>query len=555
MLPPGIGFNAVSPRALEASKTATLPRAFWSWDEIIAMNADGYWPTTPNTNLLYGLHEALEMLLGEGLDHVFARHQRWAEGVRAAVDAWQLPIQCVEAERRSPVLTGVIMPAGVDADAVRRLIYERFDLSLGTGLGKVKGRMFRIGHLGDSNDLTLLGTLAGCEMGLEARRRDPGGERRAGGDGAFRAPHGGGMSLPNFIHESLDDILAEWERECGDTPRGAEPAVRKLHFGKVLKAVAEEMRRIRATEPATAPGPLVAPPQASAPTAAPHSHASQLVDDYASLRASVVRQWRRKHPAPSPADLDDLVHFNEAMDRSLAELAATFSPSPSRSQPQELFLGVLNHELRTSVASILMSAQVLTHRSTPGSPEAKAAQRILRSCQQLRQTLDALSDLTKVRLGEHLEIDRVHDDMGVLCRQALDAYARVDPERRVRLTADGDPSGDWDTARIREAVGGLLGNAARFASRGSVVTIAVDGRAADTVKVTVHGDGTPIDVEMLQTIFDPVARGESENATYAGLGLGLFIVRKVVDAHGGQVTVAASKADGTTFTVVLPRHP
>jgi len=167
MLPPGIGFNAVSPRALEAARQAKLPRAFWSWDEIISMNGDGYWPTTPNTNLLYGLNEALDMLLGEGLDNVFARHQRWAAGVRAAVEAWQLPIQCAEPARHSPVLTGVMMPAGVDADAVRRLIYERFDLSLGTGLGKVKGRMFRIGHLGDSNDLTLLAALAGCEMGLK----------------------------------------------------------------------------------------------------------------------------------------------------------------------------------------------------------------------------------------------------------------------------------------------------------------------------------------------------------------------------------------------------
>jgi len=167
MLPPGIGFNAVSPRALEASKQATLPRAFWSWDEIIAMNGDGYWPSTPNTNLLYGLNEALDMLLGEGLENVFARHQRWGAGVRTAVEAWQLPIQCADPVRHSPVLTGVMMPSGVDADAVRRLIYERFDLSLGTGLGKVKGRMFRIGHLGDSNDLTLLGALAGCEMGLK----------------------------------------------------------------------------------------------------------------------------------------------------------------------------------------------------------------------------------------------------------------------------------------------------------------------------------------------------------------------------------------------------
>jgi alanine-glyoxylate transaminase/serine-glyoxylate transaminase/serine-pyruvate transaminase len=167
MLPPGIGFNAISPKAVEASKKATLPRAFWSWDEIVAMNVDGYWPSTPNTNLLYGLNESLDMMLGEGLDNVLARHDRWAAGVRAAVEAWQLPIQCADPARHSPVLTGVMMPAGVDADAVRRLIYERFDLSLGTGLGKVKGRMFRIGHLGDSNDLTLLGALAGCEMGLK----------------------------------------------------------------------------------------------------------------------------------------------------------------------------------------------------------------------------------------------------------------------------------------------------------------------------------------------------------------------------------------------------
>ena len=167
MLPPGIGFNAISPKALAVSKSAKLPRSFFAWDEIVEMNKDGYWPYTPNTNLLYGLVEALEMIQGEGLEKVFERHQRWAEGVRAAVDAWGLPIQCADPSVYSPVLTGVIMPQGVDADAVRRLIYERFDMSLGTGLGKVKGRMFRIGHLGDSNDLTLVAAVAGCEMGMK----------------------------------------------------------------------------------------------------------------------------------------------------------------------------------------------------------------------------------------------------------------------------------------------------------------------------------------------------------------------------------------------------
>jgi alanine-glyoxylate transaminase / serine-glyoxylate transaminase / serine-pyruvate transaminase len=166
MLPPGISFNALSPKALEVSKHARLPKAFWAWDEIVEMNRTGYWPYTPNTNLLYGLHESLDMLLSQGLDAVFARHQRWGEGVRTAVRAWGLPIQCADATVYSPVLTGVVTPPGVDADALRRLIHERFDLSLGTGLGRVKGRMFRIGHLGDCNDLTLMAALAGVEMGL-----------------------------------------------------------------------------------------------------------------------------------------------------------------------------------------------------------------------------------------------------------------------------------------------------------------------------------------------------------------------------------------------------
>ena len=167
MLPPGISFNAVSSNAIEASRKATLPKAFWAWDDIIEMNKTGYWPSTPNTNLLYALSEACDMLLEHGLEAVFARHQRWAVGVRAAVKAWGLQIQCADAAVYSPVLTGVMTPEGIDADAVRKIIYERFDCSLGTGLGKVKGKMFRIGHLGDSNDLTLLAALAGCEMGLK----------------------------------------------------------------------------------------------------------------------------------------------------------------------------------------------------------------------------------------------------------------------------------------------------------------------------------------------------------------------------------------------------
>jgi alanine-glyoxylate transaminase/serine-glyoxylate transaminase/serine-pyruvate transaminase len=167
MLPPGISFNALSPKALARAKHARLPRSYWAWDEIVEMNATGYWPYTPNTNLLYALAESLDMVLGQGLATVFARHRRWRDGVHAAVRAWGLPTQCADAALHSPVLTGVVTPTGVDADAVRRLIHQRFDCSLGTGLGKLKGRMFRIGHLGDCNDLTLVAALAGVEMGLQ----------------------------------------------------------------------------------------------------------------------------------------------------------------------------------------------------------------------------------------------------------------------------------------------------------------------------------------------------------------------------------------------------
>ncbi|MCE8037577.1 aminotransferase class V-fold PLP-dependent enzyme [Halomonas sp. MCCC 1A11062] len=167
MLPPGISFNALSGKAIAASRESTMPRSFWAWDEILEANQNGYWPYTPSTNLLYGLNEALDMLLDEGLDHVFARHQRWAAGVRTAVEAWGLEIQCQDPALYSPVLTGVVMPQGIDADAVRKIIYERFDLSLGMGLGKAKGKMFRIGHLGDCNDLTLIATLGGCEAGMK----------------------------------------------------------------------------------------------------------------------------------------------------------------------------------------------------------------------------------------------------------------------------------------------------------------------------------------------------------------------------------------------------
>ena len=169
MLPPGLSFNAVSDKALAAGKQAKLPRSYWRWDETIAMNRQGYFPSTPATNLLYGLHEALALLREEGLANVFARHARHAEATRRAVRAWGLEVLCRNPAEYSNSLTAVMMPEGHDADALRKEILARYDLSLGTGLGKLAGRVFRIGHLGWFNDLMLCGTLCGVEMGLALR--------------------------------------------------------------------------------------------------------------------------------------------------------------------------------------------------------------------------------------------------------------------------------------------------------------------------------------------------------------------------------------------------
>jgi alanine-glyoxylate transaminase/serine-glyoxylate transaminase/serine-pyruvate transaminase len=166
MLPPGLGLNAISQKALAASKSARLARSYWDWEPMLRDNTAGFFPYTPATNLLYGLGEALHMLFEEGLENVFARHGRHAEATRLAVRTWGLELVCLNPAEYSSSITAVMMPEGSDADALRKIILERYDLSLGTGLGKLKGKSFRIGHLGDFNDLMLAGTLSGVEMGL-----------------------------------------------------------------------------------------------------------------------------------------------------------------------------------------------------------------------------------------------------------------------------------------------------------------------------------------------------------------------------------------------------
>ena len=166
MLPPGLGIHAISDKALAASTSARLPKSYWDWEGMLSLNPSGFFPYTPSTNLLYGLRESIHMLLDEGLENVFSRHNRLAEATRRAVTAWEFELLCLNPEEYSASLTAVLMPKGFDADEFRKLVLEKFNMSLGNGLGKLKGTVFRIGHLGDFNELMLAGTLSGIEMGF-----------------------------------------------------------------------------------------------------------------------------------------------------------------------------------------------------------------------------------------------------------------------------------------------------------------------------------------------------------------------------------------------------
>ncbi|SEG67477.1 alanine-glyoxylate transaminase / serine-glyoxylate transaminase / serine-pyruvate transaminase [Methylobacterium sp. 190mf] len=191
MLPPGLGFTAVSEKALAASRSNTLPRSYWDWAEMLKPNANGFFPYTPATTLLYGLREAIAMLREEGLPQVFARHQRLAAATRAAAQGWGLEVLCQEPAEYSPVLTALMMPDGTGADVFRKVVLDRFDMSLGAGLGKLTDKVFRIGHLGETNDLTLMGALSGVEMGLHAAH----------------IPHqrGGVLAAMTSLRSALDD--------------------------------------------------------------------------------------------------------------------------------------------------------------------------------------------------------------------------------------------------------------------------------------------------------------------------------------------------------------
>ncbi len=351
------------------------------------------------------------------------------------------------------------------------------------------------------------------------------------------------MTLSEYLHDHSDDILTQWEARVGPPARPRSDSARRAHAAKLLRTLSFEMER-RARFLAVEPELEGASAFRFWPTPA-----SAAAAEYATMRDVVTSQWQAVRPTPSAEDMRDLRSFDVTLDDALAELLATIRPS----RPDELFLGVLGHELRNAVSGITMAAHVLQRHESSATPSGRAGLRILKNCEGLRRTLDALQDYSQGALGAGLPLSKTDVDLGAVCHEAAAMFQATELRRRLRIEARGDLWGTWDRERVAQTVGALLINASRLAPSEAEISLIADGDAKDYVAISVHSMGNPIDAQSFREIFEPHQRVDTTRSTYAGLGLGLFVVREVVEAHAGRIDVDATEAGGTTVKIILPR--
>lgn len=372
------------------------------------------------------------------------------------------------------------------------------------------------------------------------------------------------MRLAEFIRQRREAIIADWETFAA-TLRPASPELthRELgeHVGELLDAAAEDLnsRQSREEQREKSRGRGVA--RRMAQVAQRHAlrrleagfRLDHVLAEYRALRASVVRLWEDSSPRPSIATRRDLTRFHEAIDEALTESINQYAAQVDRRRDE--FLAVLGHDLRNPLAAISMSAAVLSESKDAG--EAHVAHRILRASGRIVRLVNDLLDLTRTRLGEGIAITQQTRDLGALCVEAIDELKDAHPDRRIILERAGNLQGHWDGDRLTQVISNLVSNALEHGDATQPVTVrAASGGGRATL--TVHNHGKAIPAKSLKTIFEPMVRASDgpEPAGPAGhLGLGLFIVRELVAAHGGTVSVTSTDAAGTTFTVSLPQTP
>ena len=382
------------------------------------------------------------------------------------------------------------------------------------------------------------------------------------------------MRLSEFLVTHREQILAEWvafARSClpnaeeAGGPSGMSPAALRDHAAEMLEAIAADLktRQSRGEQADKAEGKSDAPPAASTPDTAAQAHGAgraesgftleQMVSEYRALRANVVRLWMDAEGELAVKDIHDLIRFNEAIDQALAESTSRFAQELRQSR--EMFLAMLGHDLRDPLGAIIGSASILATSKGLPQPLLKKVTLILNSGQRMNALVGDLLDFTRSRLGRGIPITRGNMDLAKVGRHAVDEIAALHPQRVLSFEATGKLRGQWDGARVGQALSNLISNAVQHGSDTSPIAVTIHGDA-DEVRLAVHNSGPVIPTNQRSRIFDPMQRIENDKrmGPRSNLGLGLYIAERIVKAHGGTIGVESSKKRGTTFTIHLPKR-
>jgi signal transduction histidine kinase len=374
------------------------------------------------------------------------------------------------------------------------------------------------------------------------------------------------MRLSDFILENVEPILKEWEAFARSIWLGTDtdPAELRDHAEGILRSIAADMKSAQsaAERAEKSKGHSDAGPKSASMMKASAIHALErvgsgldmatVVSEYRALRASVIRLWRASEPKPDLHDLDDVTRFNEGIDQSISEAVRSYMERVSRSR--QMFLAILGHDLRNPLNAMKLTGQILAHSGQLDAKLTDMASQIPTSAAAMGLLIDDLLDFSGSELTGLLPIAPGPMNLGDLCTQVVGEMRAAYPDRRIGFEQSGDVSGEWDAARLRQVISNLLGNAVLHGDdgRGSIKLRVSDQGA--TVMLAVHNQGRPIPESAIATLFDPFVRGADAKQHPGGMGLGLYITRAVVNAHGGAIDVTSSPETGTTFTVRLPRR-
>jgi signal transduction histidine kinase len=375
------------------------------------------------------------------------------------------------------------------------------------------------------------------------------------------------MRLSDFIVQNVDRIVDEWERFAATlTPAAAQMSSMELrdHAEAILLAAARDMNtaQTKAERIAKAQGEAIGKTPTLDQAASSHGELRhivgfdlvQMTSEFRHLRATVVRFWAESHMEPKTSHITDMIRFNEAIDEALAESTAAYADRVTRSR--DIFLAILGHDLRAPLQAIGMSSEVLMRKTTLAEADLAYIKRIKSSSLLMGTMISDLLEFVRSRLGVTLPVERKPMEMTLACREAIDAATAGQPDCNAVFTSTGDTRGEWDQARIAQLLQNLIGNALQHGAATRRVNVTLTG-SENHVSLSVQNDGEPIAEEAIGSIFDPLVRSANEKAGIhnpsTSLGLGLFIVKEVVNAHGGSITVVSNVGDGTTFTVELPK--